>query len=292
MYLVNGTEVEKVNFNLPIENLAVWRGDGVFEAIKLHDGFPFGLNRHIERLKDSCKKQYFNGVNFELVKNSIIEISSKYKSGYVRVLILRNDLDEGFDIFSFYQNPQAIPPVITLESQFAPWHPGGDYEVYPDSLIGSKSTSYAYNVRQTREANQKGYTDALLVNSKQVILEGPTFSIGWIDGNEVFVPDLGLGILNSITRQYLLKFGDEKKLKVNCARITLQEIYKVDSVFILSTAKHAVFVSKIDDNLYSESPVIKDIQELYKQEVLLEKARFQEVINETHWVFSWFWLSL
>jgi len=34
LYLINDLEVTKDEFTLPVENLAVWRGDGVFEALK------------------------------------------------------------------------------------------------------------------------------------------------------------------------------------------------------------------------------------------------------------------
>jgi len=72
VYLINETEVAKEDFQLPVENLAVWRGDGVFEALTIHDHFPFGIDNHIERLKQSCKKQLFENVDFSLVKNNIL----------------------------------------------------------------------------------------------------------------------------------------------------------------------------------------------------------------------------
>ena len=74
MYLINDLEVTKDEFTLPVENLAVWRGDGVFEALKIHDHYPFGLEKHIEWLKQSCKKQLFDNVDFNLVKNNILKI--------------------------------------------------------------------------------------------------------------------------------------------------------------------------------------------------------------------------
>ena len=73
MYLINDLEVTKDEFTLPVENLAVWRGDGVFEALKIHDHYPFGLEKHIDRLKQSCKKQLFDNVDFNLVKNNILK---------------------------------------------------------------------------------------------------------------------------------------------------------------------------------------------------------------------------
>ena len=271
MYLINEIEVAKEEFQLPVENLAVWRGDGVFEALKIHDHFPFGIDNHIERLKQSCKKQLFENVDFRLIKNNILKIASQYKSGYVRILILRNDSDEDFTIYSFYQQPINIPEDYSLESQPAPWHPGGDFEVNSDNIIGSKSTSYAYNIKQTREAIRNGFSDALLLSNKGVVLEGPTFSVGWIEGETIYVPDLDLGILDSVTRKYLLKFGNENKITTEVSRITIDELYNVDTVFVMSTAKHGIFVSKIDNKTYTQSPLLNTVQNLFMEEVLKEK---------------------
>ena len=271
MYLINEIEVAKEEFQLPVENLAVWRGDGVFEALKIHDHFPFGIDNHIERLKQSCKKQLFENVDFRLIKNNILKIASQYKSGYVRILILRNDSDEDFTIYSFYQQPINIPEDYSLESQPAPWHPGGDFEVNSDNIIGSKSTSYAYNIKQTREAIRNGFSDALLLSNKGVVLEGPTFSVGWIEGETIYVPDLDLGILDSVTRKYLLKFGYENKITTEVSRITIDELYTVDTVFVMSTAKHGIFVSKIDNKTYTQSPLLNTVQNLFMEEVLKEK---------------------
>jgi 4-amino-4-deoxychorismate lyase len=273
VYLINETEVSKENFQLPVENLAVWRGDGVFEALTIHDHFPFGIDNHIERLKQSCKKQLFENVDFSLIKNNILKIASQYKTGYVRVLILRDDSDEDFTIYSFYQLPIDIPENYSLESQPAPWHPGGDFEVNNDNIIGSKSTSYAYNIKQTREAIRNGFSDALLLSNKGVVLEGPTFSVGWIKDETIYVPDLDLGILDSITRKYLLKFGKENKISTAVSRITIDELYTVDTVFVMSTAKHGIFVSKIDNKTYTQSPLLNTLQNLFSEEVLKEKQK-------------------
>ena len=74
MYFINEEEVEKEDFHIPVENLAVWRGDGVFEALKIHDYYPFGIDKHIERLKQSCRKQLFENVDFSLIENNILTV--------------------------------------------------------------------------------------------------------------------------------------------------------------------------------------------------------------------------
>ena len=237
MYLINGSEVLKEKFNLPIEDLSVWRGDGVFEAIKIHNGYPFGINLHIDRLKKSCRDQLFSGINFEEIKENIFQVAKEYNSGYVRTLVLRGSDTNQHNIYIFHQKPITFPENFSLQSQQAPWHAGGDFKE-ENSVLIAKTTSYAYNVRHTRYAESNGFTDALLLNKDDIVLEGPTWSIGWIIGENVFVSNLDLGILDSITRKYLLKFGEKNFLSVSSTKISINELYKVDSVFVMSTAKH------------------------------------------------------
>ena len=52
------------------------------------------------------------------------------------------------------------------------------------------------NISHTRQAELNGYTDALLVNRENIILEGPTWTIGWILNDTIHVPALYLGILD------------------------------------------------------------------------------------------------
>ena len=67
MYLINGVEVSKEEFNIPVENLAIWRGDGIFEAIAIHKGYLFGIDKHMERFAQSAVKMFFNNINFQKI---------------------------------------------------------------------------------------------------------------------------------------------------------------------------------------------------------------------------------
>jgi branched-subunit amino acid aminotransferase/4-amino-4-deoxychorismate lyase len=271
MYLINGAEVSKNNFNTPVENLSFWRGDGIFEAIRIHDGFLFALDRHLKRFESSAQKMLFNNVDFNSIKKDLKKVASNFTEGYVRVIISRSKTIEKYDVYMFHQEPIEIPEHYSLETQPSPWHPGGDFSLDENQIIGTKSTSYALNITQTRLAEQNGFTDALLINRKNIVLEGPTFSLGWIKGETVYVPDLKLGILDSITRQYINLFGTMNQLKVEQSRITVDEIYEMDTVFVLSTAKHGKFVNKINEKIFELSPVLNLIQECFIKAIEAEK---------------------
>jgi len=272
MYLINGKEVKKEDFSIPVQDLVVWRGDGIFEAIRIHGGYLFALEKHMDRFKNSAKKMYFENIDFNKIQQDLIKLASNFDTGYVRVIIGRGVSVDEFNVYIFHQEQVSFPESYSLQSQKAHWMAGGDFGINEIHNIAAKTTSYAMNMNETRLAEKKGFTDALLVNREGVVLEGPSFSIGWVKEGKVFVPDLDLGILDSVTRRCLIEIGESGAFDIGVGRISIDELYKVDTVFVLSTAKHAIFVKRIDEAEYSEDPLVSLIKDSFKIEIEKEKS--------------------
>ena len=273
MYLINGKEVTKKEFQIPVEDLVIWRGDGIFEAIGIHKGFLFALEEHIESFKQSAQKMHFDNIDFNKIEKDLVRVASNYDSGYMRVIIGRGPSKEESKVYMFYQDLIPVPEYYSLQSHKAHWMSGGDFEIDEVNNIAAKSTSYAMNMSHTRLAEKEGFTDSLLLNKDNIVLEGPSFSIAWIKAGKVFVPDLDLGILDSVTRRSLIEIGDNYDLNVSIERISIEDLYEVDSVFVLSTAKHARFVNKIDNKEYSEDKLLPVIRTYFKEQIEREKSR-------------------
>ena len=273
MYLINGKVVEKEDFHIPIEDMLVWRGDGIFEAIQLHEGFPFGIDFHLDRLSSSAEKLNLE-INIQAIREWILNVSSHFEKGYVRTIISRGEEERGSNVYVFHQPLVEYPEEFTLLTQKAPWHPAGDFTLDDFSAIGVKSTSYALNMKHTRFAKERGYTDALLLSRNNIVLEGPTFSICWIKKDKIFTPSLNLGILDSVTRKYLFSICKQNQIDIEEVESSVNELVGVDAAFLISTAKHAIPVCKIDDIFYSENELLNRLQDLYGNLVQSEKANF------------------
>ena len=271
MFLINGKEVKKEDFNIPVENLAIWRGDGIFEAIAIHNGYLFAIDKHMERFAKSAEKMFFDDIDFTKIKEDLISIASKFDNGYMRVIIGRGTDKDKSDVYIFYQDLINFPESFSLQSQKAHWQSGGDFSLDEVENIGSKTISYAMNINQTRLAQKSGYTDSLLLNKDGIVLEGPTFCVSWIIDNKIYVPSLDLGILDSITRRTLIDIAKEAGLDLKIENIHVNDIYNVDTVFALSTAKHGIFVSQIDDKAYTEDPLLEIIRQSFTD--FIEKER-------------------
>ena len=271
MYLIYGKEVKKEDFNIPVENLAIWRGDGIFEAIAIHNGYLFAIDKHMERFAKSAEKMFFDDIDFTKIKEDLISIATKFDNGYMRVIIGRGTDKDKSDVYIFYQDLINFPESFSLQSQKAHWQSGGDFSLDEVENIGSKTISYAMNINQTRLAQKSGYTDSLLLNKDGIVLEGPTFCVSWIIDNKIYVPSLDLGILDSITRRTLIDIAKEAGLDLKIENIHINDIYNVDTVFALSTAKHGIFVSQIDDQTYTEDPLLEIIRQSFTD--FIEKER-------------------
>ena len=271
MYLINGKEVKKEDFNIPVENLAIWRGDGIFEAVAIHNGYLFAIDKHMERFAKSAEKMFFDDIDFTKIKEDLISIASKFDNGYMRVIIGRGTDKDKSDVYIFYQDLINFPESFSLQSQKAHWQSGGDFSLDEVENIGSKTISYAMNINQTRLAQKSGYTDSLLLNKDGIVLEGPTFCVSWIIDNKIYVPSLDLGILDSITRRTLIDIAKEAGLDLKIENIHINDIYNVDTAFALSTAKHGIFVSQIDDQTYTEDPLLEIIRQSFTD--FIEKER-------------------
>ena len=78
-------------------------------------------------------------------------------------------------------------------------------------LDGAKSLSYGANMLAGRLAREQGYDEAILVTPHGRVLEAPTSSLFWVEGETLLTPPLEDHILASITRAIILEVTDARE---------------------------------------------------------------------------------
>jgi branched-subunit amino acid aminotransferase/4-amino-4-deoxychorismate lyase len=150
---------------------------------------------------------------------------------------------------------------MSLATVAAPWHPGGEMW----ELAGVKTLSYAANQAATRLAQETGAHDALLISRAGEILEGPTFSVAWVREGVFETPSLDLGILESITRGFVLEGCRHLGIPVSEGRFSLDRLLQAASeVMALSTVKEVMPVLAVDDLRLEPGPVARDLSRFYR----------------------------
>lgn len=231
MILVNGEADNAV----PATDSAVLRGDGVFEALRTRDGSPFALEEHLDRLERSAAAMDLAMVDRGQIRSWVATAAEPTGDALVRILVTRG----GLTIVLSEPLP-IIPDPFTVRPHRAPWHPAGR----PWELAGVKTLSYAPNLAASRIAQRAGFSDALLLSDADIVLEGPTFCIGWVVDGRFETPSLDLGILASITRAQAIELVRGLGVGVVEGRFHLDRLESASDIVAMSTVKQVTRVER------------------------------------------------
>ena len=249
--LVDGQPAE----SLSLADSAVVRGDGCFEAMRAYDGHLFRADDHLDRMAKGAAAIGLTMPSRTDLHAWMKAVMAGRGDCVVRVILTRGSALPGVDgephcLVMSHPLPPRIRAFRLLPVP-APWHPAGR----PWDLAGVKTISYAPNMAASRRAKAAGFDDALLVSDDEIVLEGPTFSLGWVKGGRVFTPDLKLGILESITRRVVLEVWPQMEE----VRDSLDAVFGADEVFVMSTVKEVSPVVAIGATTFETGPVSAEI---------------------------------
>jgi branched-chain amino acid aminotransferase len=216
---------------IPATDEGLIRGDGVFEVIRVYDGRPFAFERHLSRLQRSADNLRLD-IDVEAVRADGHRLIAHAGPGPDHDL-LRIVLTRGGRRLLMTEPLPASPDRVRLKTvTYSPTR----------VLDGVKSLSYAGNMLAGRLAREQGYDDALLVTPHGRVLEAPTSSVFWVEGDQIFTPPLDEHILASITRAVVLDVTEARE------RICeLEQLLAADEVFIASTTREVQPVAAVDE---------------------------------------------
>jgi branched-subunit amino acid aminotransferase/4-amino-4-deoxychorismate lyase len=245
---------------IPVTDSSVLRGDGCFEVLRSYQGKVFALAEHLDRLERSSA-----ALGIELPDRAdlvawIEATATSLGDGAVRVVVTRGSSVAGLNdpsrviVFGHTwdqgEEPCRLLPVT------APWHAAGE----PWELAGAKITSYGPNMSASRRAEAEGFDDALLLTTDGVILEGPTFAVGWVVDGVLETPSLELGILDSITRRAVIESAGELGIDVVEGRWEVGRLERASEMSAWSTIREVQPVVAVGDLVLRAGPVTEHLR--------------------------------
>jgi branched-subunit amino acid aminotransferase/4-amino-4-deoxychorismate lyase len=251
--------------HVPGTDSTVLRGDGVFEAIRSYGSRLFALGPHLDRMGAGAAAMELPLPERRLLERWCTDMAEG--DAIVRVVVSRGDAVPGLEgpprcLVLRHPLPDTPSPFV-LEAVPAPWHPAGrSWE-----LAGVKTTSYAPNLAAGRRARAAGASDALLVSDDGAVLEGPTFSVGWVRDGVLETPGLELGILASITRRVVLELAGAEGIEVRTGRFPLARVLESDELLVWSTVKEVTPVSRLGERTFVPGPVGAFLAERFSDRV-------------------------
>jgi branched-chain amino acid aminotransferase len=221
---------------IPLPDDGLYRGDGVFEVIRLYGGRPFALDEHLDRIERSAAaiELPVDRAALEAELPPFLERLAG-EDGQLRIILTRG----GRRILLSEPLPVWGETLTVATVRYAP----------SVILTGVKSISYAANMQATRIAKGRGAEEAVLVRPDGIVLEAPTSSIFWVSAEgPLRTPSLATGILESITRSKLIA-----ELHVEEGEFELDDLLGAREALLASTTREVQGISAID-GLALEAP--------------------------------------
>jgi branched-chain amino acid aminotransferase len=263
---VNGTlaEADEAVVNVFDHGLTV--GDGVFETVKVVDGMPFALRRHLERLARSAAGLGLPEPDVTEVRTACAAVTAQAPVGLHRLRItytggvspLGSERGDAGPTLVVAMAP-ASPPAETTAVAVVRW-PRNER----GALAGLKTTSYGENVKALARAAELGGSEAIFADTQGRLSEGTGSNIFVVADGELLTPSLATGCLAGITRELVLEWTGARQVEM-----PLDVLNSADEIFVTSSIRDVQAVAAVagDDGTRTLSPapgpITRDVAALF-----------------------------
>ena len=252
---INGKFLDKKNATVSVFDHGLLYGDGAFEGIRSYSGLVFRLKEHIDRLYETAHTLMIKiPLSQAQMTKAIVETlkENNLRDAYIRVIVTRGEGDLGLDprkckgdpniviitdkivlyAEELYKKGMAIITVPTVRN-------------LPEALNPQlKSMNYLNNILAKIEANNSGFSEAIMLDAQGYVAE--------CTGDNIFIIKKGVlstpsqGRLRGITRDTVLELAQKEKIETGERMITRHEVYISDECFLTGTAAEIIPVVKVD----------------------------------------------
>lgn len=248
IYYVNGAFVPADQATLPVNDLSIVRGYGVFDYTRSYRGKPFKLHEHILRLERSAQA-------IELV----LPWSTAELEAIVQATFDRNPYpDAGIRIVATggpstdFMTPQGKPSLLVMITPITSSATQAQAEgvkvttVEMDRILPTvKSINYMNAVIAVEAAKAQGAVEAIYRTKEGLITEGTRANLFVFKGRQLITPKTD--VLAGITRAVVLEIAEDDFELVE-GPLAYADIVNgaVDEVFITSSTKEILPVVQVD----------------------------------------------
>lgn len=239
---------------VPLGDLLVQRGYGIFDYLRVSNNKPLFIDAHLDRLFNSATIMRLNIIQSkDEIKNIVKDLLEKNNIPFsgIRLIIAGGDAPDGYTItqphLMIIQQPLEAPPEemvskgLFLVSYF-----------YQRQLAEVKTTDYLMAVHLHPWMKSQGADDILYYNNDSVS-ECPRSNIFMVTQDNTIVTPAH-NMLKGITRKNIIAVAEANHLKLEQRDISLSEMKKAKEVFITSSTKRIIPVSKLDEQNFIFDP--------------------------------------
>jgi len=241
---------------VPILDHGFLYGDSVYEVVRTANGRPFMFLEHLDRMRRSAAMIYFDMPwSDEEIGRRLAELRAAlpFAECYFRIVATR-----GPGPISLLPDGCTEPGLYLIGTELQPY----PARLYRDGCRvavvhrlrnnpraldpRAKTGNYLNNMLGLIEAKRQGSDDALFLNAEGHLTEATTANAWIVEKGRVLTPPIGEGLLQGITRGWLLERLPSAGIPVTEAAIGLERLLRADEVFLSGTVKGIMPVTLID----------------------------------------------
>jgi len=249
-------------------------GLGVFETFRVYKGFPFLLYDHLDRLQVAVEEL---GISYKINRQEIFNMIQElitlnhcdFEDVTVRLNISAGNGEVG-QLLQAYDNPtvlcflrKAHPAKMTEKNatvlKLRRNTPEGNYRL--------KSHHYLNNILGKRELIETPHIDGIFLTEQGFVAEGIVSNIFWGDENGIYTPSLDTGILNGITRQFVMKCLQLLQIPVKEGFFVKEQMFNSKEVIMTNSSQEVLAIKEIDGYEFSgkDGIMIQKLNDLYEK---------------------------
>ena len=239
---INGQFVSQESANLPVTDLIIQRGVGVFEVIATYNSRPLLLTPHVERLKASAEsaKIKFN-LDLDNLKN-IIREGIKQAGGEVRVKVYLTGGDSFDELTGEFINPRLFILFERLEVPSPEQYEKG-VTLEPVAYGRKDPTVKSVDYRSSYMISQPDAYEVLYCPDGEITETGhSTFFL--VVNNKLVTAPLSR-VLKGTTRQAILEIAKRENIIIEERCPLWSELAEASEAFITGSSKKVVPVVKV-----------------------------------------------
>lgn len=242
---------------LHADDLAVLRGDGVFETLLVRDGTACLLDAHLQRLARSAELMDLPAPDLGVWRHAVEEAVRQWRQageGALRMIYSRGRE-------SGSQNPPqptAYVMITPLPVRIAEARRQGVAVVSLDRgvpaqgpampwlLAGAKTLSYAVNMAALRHAAKQGADDVIFISSDGYVLEGPRSTVVLVGPGRMVTPPSSQPILRGTTAEALFEVARGAGYRCAYTPLRAADLLGGQDIWLVSSITLAARVHTLD----------------------------------------------
>jgi len=251
---LNGGIVSLEDAHISLQDRGILYGDGLFETIRVYDGKPFLLEKHIGRMSASASALDIEMPgSVEEINNAVSSLLSanRVKDGSLRMTLTRGAGMQG--LWPWQKGKSTF--FITSNSNI-PYSSELYREGFKVALISFPLNEYSPQAAHKtlnfldylwgrREAEKRGFQEGIFLNQKRYLAEGTVSNLFLLKGEVLYTPPLEAGVLPGITRELILNIAAEL-VEVKEENIPPSWLREATEVFLTNSLMEIMPVVKVE----------------------------------------------